>query len=151
VAENDLAPDARFALVRATFYEDLARRLTEGAIKGFNEEGVGKPSVDLVDVPGAFELPMAARSCATSGRYAGIACVGVVIRGETDHYDFVCQGAAYGIQRVQLDTGIPCTFGVLTVENEAQALARSGGDKRDQGYNAARTAVYMARLCAQLA
>ena len=69
-----------------------------------------------------------------------------MIRGETDHYDHVCAAAAYGIERAQLDTGVPCTFGVLTVENMDQALARSGGDKRDQGYNAARTAVQMARL-----
>ena len=73
-----------------------------------------------------------------------------MIRGETDHYDYVCQGAAYGIQRVQLDTGVPCTFGVLTVDNMDQALARSGGGERDSGYNAAVTAVQMARLVAGL-
>ena len=89
---------------------------------------------------------MAAKACAESGKYAGVACLGAVIRGETDHYDYVCQGAAYGIQRVQLDTGVPCTFGVLTVDNMDQALARSGGGERDTGYNAAATVVQMARL-----
>ena len=143
--------DQRFAIVRATFYDELARRLTEGALRGFDQQGVGKQSVDLHDVPGAFELPMAAKACAESGNYAGMACLGAVIRGETDHYDYVCQGAAYGIQRVQLDSGIPCTFGVLTVENMDQALARSGGGERDTGYNAATTVVQMARLVADIA
>ena len=140
----------RFAIVRATFYDELATRLTDGALRAFAEEGLQEGDVDLHDVPGAFELPLAAKACATAGRYAGVVCLGVVIRGETDHYDYVCAAAAYGIEQVQLDTGIPCAFGVLTVENEQQALERSGGDKRDQGYNAARTAVRMARLLASL-
>jgi 6,7-dimethyl-8-ribityllumazine synthase len=140
------AEGRRFAIVRATFYEELAERLTAGALKGFGEEGIAEEDVDTYDVPGAYELPVAAKACASSGRYAGVACLGTVIRGETDHYDYVCAAAAYGIELAQLQTGVPCTFGVLTVENEEQALARSGGDKRDQGYNAARTAVHMARL-----
>jgi len=137
---------SRYAVVRATFYEDLAARLTDGAMKGFREEGVTEGDVDVFDVPGAFELPLAAKACAQSGRYVGVACLGAVIRGETDHYDYVCGEAAAGIARVQLDTGVPCAFGVLTVENMEQALARSGGDKRDQGYNAALVAVRMSRL-----
>jgi len=137
---------ARFAVVRATFYRELADRLTAGAMRGLSEEGVEESDVDVHDVPGAFELPLAAKACARSGRYAGVVCLGAVIRGETDHYDYVCEAAAHGIERAQLDTGVPCAFGVLTVENMDQALARSGGDKRDQGYNAARTTVQMARL-----
>ena len=93
--------------------------------------------VEVFDVPGAFELPLAARYAAESGRFRAIACLGAVIRGETDHYDFVCAEAARGIMRVQLDTGVPCAFGVLTCETMDQALARAGGDKRDQGRNAA--------------
>jgi 6,7-dimethyl-8-ribityllumazine synthase len=142
--------NARFAIVRATFYEDLAARLTAGALKGFAEGGVGEGDVDVLDVPGAFELPLAAKACAASGRYAGVACLGAVIRGETDHYDWVCSAAAHGIERVQLETGVPCAFGVLTVESMDQALARSGGDKRDQGYNAARVVLQMSRLVADL-
>ena len=137
---------ARFAVVRATFYQELADRLTAGALRGLSEEGVEESDVDVHDVPGAFELPLAAKACAQSGRYAGVVCLGAVIRGETDHYDYVCEAGAYGIERAQLDTGVPCAFGVLTVESMDQALARSGGDKRDQGYNAARTTVQMARL-----
>ena len=140
----------RYAIARGTFYEDLAQRLTEGALKGFAEAGIPESQVDVFDVPGAFELPFAAKQCAASGRFKGVACIGAVIRGETTHYDYVCQGAADGIQQVQLETGVPCAFGVLTVENMDQALARSGGDKRDQGYNAALTVVQMSELAASI-
>jgi 6,7-dimethyl-8-ribityllumazine synthase len=140
----------RFAIVRATFYEDLAERLTRGALEGFGEHGVAEADVDVHDVPGAFELPFAAMACAESGRYAGIACLGAVIRGETGHYDHVCEAAAQGILRVQLDTGVPCAFGVLTVDDMDQALARAGGGKRDSGRDAALAAIHMARLAGSL-
>ena len=100
--------------------------------------------------PGAFELPLAAKYCADSGRYAGVACLGAVIRGETDHYDYVCQEAASGIARVSLDTGVPCAFGVLTVDSMEQALARTGGGKRHQGEDAARAVLRMAALRREL-
>jgi 6,7-dimethyl-8-ribityllumazine synthase len=141
---------ARFAIVRATFYEDLAERLTRGALEGFREQGIEEPDVDIHDVAGAFELPLAAKACAESGRYAGVACLGAVIRGETDHYDYVCEAATYGISRVQLDTGVPCAFGLLTVDDMDQALARTGGGKRDSGFNAAIATVQMAHLVASL-
>jgi 6,7-dimethyl-8-ribityllumazine synthase len=141
---------ARFAIVRATFYEELAERLTRGALEGFREEAVPEDDLDIHEVPGAFELPLGAKACAESGRYAGVACLGAVIRGETDHYDYVCEAATYGITRVQLDTGIPCAFGVLTVDDMDQALERTGGGKRDTGYNAALATVHMARLVASL-
>src|SRR5687768_8771469 len=141
---------SRFAIVRGTFYADLAERLTRGALEGFGEQGITESDVDIHDVPGAFELPLAAKACAESGRYAGVACLGAVIRGETDHYDYVCEAATYGISRVQLDTGVPCAFGVLTVENMDQALARAGGGKRDSGRDAAHVAVHMARLVGSL-
>ena len=108
--------------------------------------GVSEASVHTYRVPGAFELPFAAKLCAESGRFAGVACLGVVIRGETSHYDHVCDEVASGTQRVQLDTGVPCAFGVITAENMDQALARSGGDKRDQGRGAAIVAMRMALL-----
>src|SRR5213076_365059 len=101
---------------------------------------------DVHDVPGAFELPLAAKYCAESGRYAGVACVGAVIRGETDHYDYVCDQAARGIARVSLDTGVPCAFGVLTVDTMEQALARAGGGKRHSGEDAAHAVIRMAEL-----
>jgi 6,7-dimethyl-8-ribityllumazine synthase len=134
-------PD-RYAIAVATFYEELAQKLIEGARQVFEEAG---HDVDVVEVPGAFELPMAAKICADSGRYKGVACVGAVIRGETTHYDYVCGEAARGIQEVQLSTGVPCGFGVLTVENYEQALARVG-EKRHQGADAARAVLALAAL-----
>ena len=133
-----------FAIAVARFYEDLAARLVGGAQAAFAEAGAGE--ADVFDVPGAFELPMAAKLAAESGRYDGVACLGAVIRGETDHYDWVCAEAARGIQDVQLRTGVPCAFGVLTVENMDQALARTGGGKRDQGAHAAEAVLALSAL-----
>ena len=135
-----------YALCVATFYEDLAERLVSGAVEAFAEADVGPASIHRYEVPGAFELPLAAKWCAESGRFAGVACLGAVIRGETDHYDFVCAESARGIQDVQLRTGVPCAFGVITCDTMEQALARAGGDKRDQGRNAAIALLRMARL-----
>ncbi|HEX7289709.1 MAG TPA: 6,7-dimethyl-8-ribityllumazine synthase [Conexibacter sp.] len=127
-------PDKRFALVVGRFYEDLAEALVAGARELLEPHG----EVDVFDVPGAFELPLAAKYAAESGRYAGIVALGAVIRGETDHYDYVCGEAARGIQQVQLATGVPVGFGVLTVDSMEQALARvRGGGKRDSGAHAA--------------
>jgi 6,7-dimethyl-8-ribityllumazine synthase len=134
VAESD----GRWAIVVATFYTDLASRLVEGAQRVFSG------AADVYEVPGAFELPLAAKYCADAG-YAGVACLGAVIRGETSHYDYVCTSASDGILRVGLDTGVPCSFGVLTVDNMDQALARLG-EKRHQGEDAARAVMEMARL-----
>jgi 6,7-dimethyl-8-ribityllumazine synthase len=145
-----LAP-LRFAVCVGRFYEDLAQRLLNGANEGFELAGVPASSVSQVSVPGAYELPFAAKLHAESGDFAGVACLGVVIRGETDHYDFVCAEAARGIQDVQLATGVPCAFGVITCDTMEQALARAGGGKRDQGRNAALTVARMALLKRQLA
>jgi 6,7-dimethyl-8-ribityllumazine synthase len=151
VSEVVPAHGAGFAVVVARFYAELAERLLAGARAAFAEHG--HDSVAVFDVPGAFELPFAAHHAARSERFAGIACLGAVIRGETDHYDFVCAEAARGIMAVQLDTGVPCAFGVLTCETMEQALARAGGapppggtSKRDQGRHAAEAVVAMARL-----
>jgi 6,7-dimethyl-8-ribityllumazine synthase len=132
-----------YAACVGRFYEDLAERLVAGARRVFEEAGA---ALEVHDVPGAFELPLAAKYCAESGRYAGVACLGAVIRGETDHYDYVCAEAASGIARVGLDTGVPCAFGVLTVDTMEQALARAGGGKRHQGEDAARAVLRMAEL-----
>lgn len=142
---------SEFAVCVATFYEDLAEKLLNGAALGFEEGGVTEASVHTYRVPGAFELPYAAKLCADTGRFAGVACLGVVIKGETDHYDFVCSEAASGIQRVQLDTGVPCAFGVITCDTMEQAEARADGSKRDQGRNAAIAVVRSAALRAELA
>ena len=133
----------RFAIAVGRFYEELADRLVEGARRTFGATGA---AVEVHEVPGAYELPLAALYCAQSGRYAGVACLGAVIRGETDHYDYVCAGAASGISRVSLDTGVPCAFGVLTVDTTEQALARAGGGKRHQREDAAHAVIQMAEL-----
>jgi 6,7-dimethyl-8-ribityllumazine synthase len=149
--ERETLAPLRFAVCVGRFYEDLAQRLLSGANEGFQMAGVPASSVSQVSVPGAYELPFAAKLHAQSGRFAGVACLGVVIRGETDHYDFVCAEAARGIQDVQLETGTPCAFGVITCDTMEQALARAGGGKRDQGRNAALTVARMALLKRQLA
>ena len=128
---------AEWAICVATFYGDLAERLIGGAMEGFAEGGVSVASVQTYEVPGAFELPFAAKTCAGAGVFAGVACLGVVIRGETDHYDYVCSEAARGIMDVQISSGVPCAFGVITCDTREQAEARAGGDKRDQGRHAA--------------
>ena len=137
----------RYAIAVARFYEELAERLERGARAAFAEAGV---EPEALYVPGAFELPLAASYAARSGRFAGVACLGAVIRGETDHYDLVCAQAARGVMSVQLDTGVPCAFGVLTCETMEQALARSGGGVRDQGRHAAEAVLAMAALRREL-
>ena len=144
--ERELLGASEFAVCAATFYEDVAERLVNGAIEGFASGGVSPASVHTFETPGAFELPLAAKWCAESGRFAGVACLGAVIRGETSHYDHVCAEAARGIQDVQLLTGVPCAFGVITSETMDQALARAGGDKRDQGRSAAVAVMRMALI-----
>jgi 6,7-dimethyl-8-ribityllumazine synthase len=138
-----------YAIAVGRFYEELAERLVSGAMAVFAD--AGQSDVQVFDVPGAFELPLAASYAARSGRFAGIACLGAVIRGETDHYRFVCAETARGVMQVQLATGVPCAFGVLTCETMEQALARAGGDKRDQGRRAAEVVLAMSRLRGELA
>ena len=133
----------RYAIVVGRFYEDLADKLVASARAAFEEAG---GEVDVFDVPGAYELPYAAQEIAKTGRYGGVACLGAVIRGETSHYDHVCEESARGIMDVMLRTGVPCSFGVLTVDTMDQALARSGGDKRDSGAHAAEAVVALAKL-----
>jgi 6,7-dimethyl-8-ribityllumazine synthase len=123
------------ALCVATFYEELATRLAAGAREALEQAGVTE--IEQFEVPGAFELPLVARYAAESGRFEAVVCLGAVIRGETDHYDYVCGEAARGIQQVQLLTGVPVGFGVLTVDTMEQALARvQGGARRDSGAHA---------------
>ena len=139
---------SRYAIAVGTFYRELADLLVDSACAAFTESG--GEGVDVYEVPGAFELPLVARWCAESGRYAGVACLGAVIRGETTHYDYVCGESARGIMDVQLSTGVPCGYGVLTVESMEQALARAGGGKRDSGRHAADAVLALAAVRAQL-
>jgi 6,7-dimethyl-8-ribityllumazine synthase len=130
-----LGADQHVALCVARFYADLADRLEAGARAALAEAGID--DVEVFDVPGAFELPLIAKYAAQSGRFDAVVCLGAVIRGETDHYVYVCGEAARGIQEVQLETGVPCGFGVLTVDSMEQARERvQGGSKRDTGGHA---------------
>ena len=125
----------RVALCIARFHSQLADKLETGARAALSDAGV--TDIEVLEVPGAFELPLAAKYAARSGRYAAVVCLGAVIRGETDHYAYVSAEAARGIQQVQLETEVPCGFGVLTVDTTAQAFERvTGGSKRDTGRQA---------------
>jgi len=140
---------ARYALVVGRYYEDIADKLVEGATSAF---AAADATVDVFDVPGAYELPMAAKLCAETGRYDGIVALGAVIRGQTSHYDIVCEETARGLMDVQLKTGVPCGFGVLTVDTGEQAYARvAGGDKRDSGRHAAEAVLALVRIKGELA
>ncbi len=145
-----MASDDRVALCVARFYAELADALEQGAQDALAEAGITQ--VDVFDVPGAFELPLISRYAAESGRYAAIVALGAVIRGETDHYDYVCSETARGLQDVQLNTGVPVGFGVLTVDNAEQARARvKGGGKRDSGRHAVEAALASLAVKRQLA
>jgi 6,7-dimethyl-8-ribityllumazine synthase len=134
--------DDRFALCVAGFYPDLAQKLEDGARAALAEAGVEDAAVSRFEVPGAFELPLIVRFVADSGRFAAIVALGAVIRGETDHYQYVCAEAARGISQVQLLSGVPVGFGLLTVDSREQALARvQGGAKRDSGAHAVEAAL----------
>jgi 6,7-dimethyl-8-ribityllumazine synthase len=145
-----MSAELRVALCIARFYSQLAGRLEQGARATLAQAGVD--DVPAFSVPGAFELPTIAQYAAASGRFDGVVCLGAVIRGETDHYDYVCSAATDGILRVALDTGVPCGFGVLTVDTMEQALARvTGGAKRDTGAHAAEAVLAALDVRRQLA
>ena len=128
------------ALCVARFYPELADKLEAGARAALQEAGVDQ--VEEFTVPGAFELPLVAAYAARSGRFAAVVCLGAVIRGETDHFEYVCRESAHGISQVQLETGVPCGFGILTVDTMEQALDRvAGGAKRDTGRDATEAAL----------
>jgi 6,7-dimethyl-8-ribityllumazine synthase len=134
----------RFAVVAARFNEGISRKLLDGALQAFAAHGVGGGAVDVHWVPGSFELPQAALALGRAGRHAGIVCVGVVIKGETPHFDYVASVAAQGISRAALETGVPMGFGVITALDEEQAWARAGGAVGNRGADAALATLEMA-------
>lgn len=133
----------RFGIVAARFYEELADTLVDGAKRALRECNVGEEGVAVFDVPGCFELPLACRNLVASGRFDALVALGVVVRGETPHFDFVAGECARGIMDVQLATGMPIGFGVLTTENLAQAQERAAPEGGDKGYTAALAAAQM--------
>lgn len=144
------APRFRLAIVAARFNQEIVERLVRGAQDALKKHAVPADLVDLVWVPGSFEIPLVAHRMAESTKYAAIICLGAVIRGETDHYDFVCSEAARGIMQVGLATGVPVLFGVLTCDTEEQALDRAGGKEGNKGYDVAEAALRMANLMRQV-
>jgi len=134
----------RFAIVAARFNEAISKKLLDGALAAFSTHGAGD-AVETHWVPGSFELPQAALALARTRRYAGIVCVGVVIQGETPHFQYVAGAAAQGIGRAALDTGVPMSFGVITALNSEQAWARAGGAVGNRGEEAALATLEMAR------
>jgi 6,7-dimethyl-8-ribityllumazine synthase len=140
----------RFAIVASRFNEVVVARLAEGALDCLRSHDVAEDDLDVAWVPGAFELPLAARRLAASGSYDAVICLGAVVRGETSHYEFVAGRAAEGIARAADDTGVPVIFGVLTTDTLEQALERAGGKHGNKGWDAATAAMEMASLLEQL-
>ena len=135
-------------IVVARFNEAVTSRLLDGALDAVKRHSVR--AHEVFSVPGSFELPVVAKRLAETGRYDAVVCLGAVIRHETDHYLHIATQAAAGIQRVALDTGVPCIFGVLTCDNEQQALARAGGDRGNKGFEAVQSAIETANLLRSL-
>lgn len=134
----------RFAVIAARFNEAISKKLLEGALDAFAAHGIAETAVEVHWVPGSFELPQAALALARTRRYAGIVCVGVVIKGETPHFDYVAGAAAEGIGRAALRSGVPMSFGVITALTEEQAWARAGGAVGNRGREAALAVIEMA-------
>ena len=141
----------RFAVVAARFNEHITQKLVAGALQALRAAGLGPDAIEVHWVPGSFELPQAAAHLAATNRYAAMVCLGVVIRGQTPHFDFVAGQAAAGIQRVGLETGVPTTFGVVTALTEAQAWDRAGGEVSNHREEAAEAALEMAEFVARVA
>jgi 6,7-dimethyl-8-ribityllumazine synthase len=142
-------PDAkgkRFAIVTARFYAALADWLEDGARRGLRDCGVAETDIDVVAVPGCFEIPLVARRLIVAGEYDGIVALGVVIRGDTPHFEYVAGECARGIMTVQLSTGVPIGFGILTTETMAQAEERADPKRLDKGHEAAVAAATVAMI-----
>jgi 6,7-dimethyl-8-ribityllumazine synthase len=149
--QGELTPlMGRFALIAARFNDLVVERLISGAQEALRQHGIGPERIDLIRVPGAWEIPLAALHLARSGRYVALVCLGCVLRGQTDHYEYVANAAAQGIARVALDSGLPVGFGVLTCETLEQALDRAGGKAGNKGAEAALAALEMAHLLQRL-
>jgi len=143
-------PPGRFAIVAAKFNSEVVDPLLEGALAAFNRHSVTADRIDVVRVPGAFEIPLVAHTLADSGKYGAIVCLGAVIKGETDHYEYVCRAVTDGITKAAIACGVPTIFGVLTCATEQQALDRAGGKAGNKGFEAAEAAIEMVNLMNKL-
>lgn len=136
----------RFAVAASRFNGVVTEKLVDGALAAFRKLGIAPDDIEVVWTPGAFELPLAAGRLAKSGQFEAVVCLGAVIRGETPHFEYVAGETARGVQHVALESGVPCTFGVLTTNSLEQALDRAGGKHGNKGWDAATAAVEMASL-----
>ena len=143
---NITAKGLRFAVVASRFNEFITSKLLEGALDMLRRHGAAENAVDVVWVPGAFEIPLAAKKLASCGRYDAVICVGAVIRGATSHYDYVCNEVSKGVAQAALATGIPVIFSVVTTENIEQAVERAGTKAGNKGADGAMAAMEMANL-----
>ncbi len=143
---NSNGSNLKIAIIRSQFNELVVKELYHGAVNSLLSLGVKRENIDEAQVPGAFELPFTALNLVKLNKYDAIVCLGAVIRGETSHYDYVCNEVAKGINQVQMTSGVPCIFGVLTTENLDQALNRAGGKHGNKGADAGVAAVTMANL-----
>jgi 6,7-dimethyl-8-ribityllumazine synthase len=149
--EGDFSPPVgRFALVAARFNGFIVDQLVSGATDALNRHGVPEDRIDLVLVPGSFEIPLVAQKLGRGGKYAAVICLGCVIRGDTDHYDHVAGAAASGIAQAALNSGVPVIFGVLTCDTLEQAIHRAGAKAGNKGFEAAVAAVEMVNLMKKL-
>lgn len=144
------ARNLKFTIVAARFNDSVVERLIEGSLDALRRHGADPAQLELVRVPGAYDLPVVVRRIAESGRVDAIIALGAVIRGETAHFDFVAGECAAGLSRVAADTGIPVAFGVLTTDTEEQAEERAGGKEGNRGADAAQTAIRLATLMKKL-
>jgi 6,7-dimethyl-8-ribityllumazine synthase len=152
VIEGDFAtPAGRFALIAARFNHFVVDHLVAGAIDTLRRHGVDERAIDLVRVPGSYEIPFVAHKVAASGQYACVICLGAVIRGDTDHYDYVAGEASKGIAQAALATGVPVIFGILTCDTLEQAINRAGAKAGNKGGDAAQSAIEMVNLLGRLA
>lgn len=144
------AEGMRVAIVASRFNEIIVNKLLGGAVDGLVRHGVAESDITAVWVPGAFEIPVVALKLAQSGNYDAVICVGAVIRGQTSHYDYVCNEVSKGIAQAGMSTGVPVLFGIVTTENIEQAIARAGSKAGNKGYDCALSAIEMVNLMAQL-
>ena len=140
----------KFCIVISRFNEFIGSKLLSGAIDELKRHGVDDSNIDVVWCPGAFEIPLVAKKCAKSGKYAAIITLGAVIKGSTSHYDYVCAEVSKGVATVSLETSVPVIFGVLTTENLEQAIERAGTKAGNKGADSAKAAIEMANLVSQL-
>lgn len=140
----------KFCIIIARFNEFIGSKLLSGAIDELRRHGISESDIDVVWVPGAFEIPIVAKKCAKSGKYNAIITLGAVIKGSTSHYDYVCAEVSKGVATVGLETEVPVIFGVLTTDNIEQAIERAGTKAGNKGSDAAKSAIEMANLLKQI-